>query len=85
VGYADLRRADILNLAHHAVFTAAAFVCLSLVVQAGLRAVALLLAMVFAGVLGLLIERAVRPLRSRPDTHFSVLISSIGLAIIFET
>jgi branched-chain amino acid transport system permease protein len=49
-------------------------------------ALALLAAMLFAGLLGLLIERAaVRPLRDRPDTHFSVMISTIGLAIIFES
>jgi len=78
---------DILNLAHHAVFTAAAFVCLSLVVRAGLPLpLALLGAMGVAGALGLIIERAaVRPLRARPETHFSVMISTIGLAIIFES
>ncbi len=69
---------DILNLAHHAVFTAAAFVCLTLVVRFGLPVpVALVGAMVVAGGLGLVLEKvAVRPLRNRPDTHFSVLISS---------
>jgi branched-chain amino acid transport system permease protein len=78
---------DILNLAHHAVFTAAAFFCLTLVLRLGLPALpALLLATLFAGCLGLLLERiAFRPLRSRPDTHLSALISSIGMGIIFES
>ncbi|MGH2350943.1 MAG: branched-chain amino acid ABC transporter permease, partial [Chloroflexota bacterium] len=78
---------DILNLAHHAVFTASAFVCLTLVLRLGLPLpVALLLAMLVAGCLGLLLDRvAFRPLRGRPDTHLSVLISSIGMGIIFES
>jgi branched-chain amino acid transport system permease protein len=78
---------DILNLAHHAVFTAGAFICLSLVMTAGLPALpALLLATLFAGCLGLLLDRtAFRPLRRRPDTHFSALISSIGMGLIFES
>ncbi|HEX2184310.1 MAG TPA: branched-chain amino acid ABC transporter permease [Chloroflexota bacterium] len=78
---------DILNLAHHAVFTASAFLCLTLMLRFGLPApVALLLAMLVAGCLGLLLDRlAVRPLRGRPDTHFSVLISSLGMGIIFES
>lgn len=78
---------DILNLAHHAVFTAGAFACLTLVVRFGLPVpLALAGAMVVAGGLGLVLEMvAVRPLRNRPDTHFSVLISSIGLGIVFES
>jgi branched-chain amino acid transport system permease protein len=78
---------DILNLAHHAVFTAAAFICLVLVVRLGLpMPVAFLVAMVVSGLLGLLLDRlAVRPLRRRPDTHFSVLISTIGMGIVFES
>lgn len=78
---------DLLNLAHHAVFTAGAFICLSLVLAAHLPVLpALLLATVFAGGLGLLLERiAFRPLRRRPDTHFSALISSIGMGIVFES
>jgi branched-chain amino acid transport system permease protein len=69
------------------VFTAAAFVCLTLVLRLGLPALpALLLATLFAGCLGLLLERiAFRPLRSRPNTHLSALISSIGMGIIFES
>jgi branched-chain amino acid transport system permease protein len=78
---------DILNLAHHAVFTASAFVCLTLVLRFGLPApLAFAGAMVAGGLLGLLIDRvAVRPLRQRPDTHFSVLLSTIGMGIIFES
>jgi branched-chain amino acid transport system permease protein len=40
---------DILNLAHHAVFTAAAFVCLTLVLRLGLPALAALLLVPRAG------------------------------------
>jgi branched-chain amino acid transport system permease protein len=78
---------DILNLAHQAVFTAAAFLCLTLVVRYHVPVLAgLPLAMLAAGVMGLLLDRiAFRPLRYRPDTHFSVLISSIGMGIIFES
>jgi branched-chain amino acid transport system permease protein len=78
---------DILNLAHHAVFTAAAFICLALVVRFGLpMPLAFLIATLAGGLLGLLLDRlAVRPLRRRPDTHFSVLISTIGMGIVFES
>jgi branched-chain amino acid transport system permease protein len=78
---------DILNLAHHAVFTGAAFVCLTLVVRLGLPMPAAFLgAVLFGGLLGLLLDRvAVRPLRRRPDTNFSVLISTIGMGIVFES
>jgi len=78
---------DILNLAHQAVFTASAFVCLTLVGRLGLPfVVALPLAMLAGGVMGLILDRvAFRPLRARPDTHFSVMISTIGMGIIFES
>ena len=78
---------DILNLAHHAVFTASAFICLTLVGRLGLPFVAALpLAMLAGGVMGLILDRvAFRPLRTRPDTHFSVMISTIGMGIIFES
>ena len=78
---------DILNLAHQAVFTASAFLCLTLVVRYHVPVLlGLPLAMLAAGVMGLLLDRiAFRPLRYRPDTHFSVLISSIGMGIIFES
>jgi branched-chain amino acid transport system permease protein len=77
---------DILNLAHAAVFMLAAFVALTLVGSAGLHIlVALPLAVVFAGVLGLVLERlAFRPLRGRADSNISGLISSLAMAAIFE-
>jgi branched-chain amino acid transport system permease protein len=47
---------------------------------------ALVLASLFAGCLGLLLDRvAFRPLRRRPDTHFSVMVSSIGMGLVFES
>lgn len=78
---------DILNLAHHAVFTASAFFCLMLVLRLHLPLLpALVVTTLFAGCLGLVLDRiAFRPLRHRPDTHFSVLISSIGMGIVFES
>ena len=79
---------DILNLAHHAVFTAGAFICLVLVVRLGLP-----MPRGLPGGDGRLpgcwgccsTALAVRPLRRRPDTHFSVLISTIGMGIVFES
>jgi branched-chain amino acid transport system permease protein len=78
---------DILNLAHQAVFMLCAFIALALVSEAHLHiAVALPLAMVAAGLLGLLLERlAFRPLRGRSDSNMSGLISSIAVAIVFES
>jgi branched-chain amino acid transport system permease protein len=77
---------DILNLAHAAVFMLAAFVALALVGSAGLHIlVALPLAIAFAGVLGLVLERvAFRPLRGRSDSNISGLISSLAMATVFE-
>jgi branched-chain amino acid transport system permease protein len=77
---------DILNLAHAAVFMLAAFVALALVGAAGLHIlVALPLAVVFAGLLGLVLERiAFRPLRGRSDSNVSGLISSLAMATVFE-
>jgi branched-chain amino acid transport system permease protein len=77
---------DILNLAHAAVFMLAAFVALALVGTAHLHIlVALPLAVAFAGVLGLLLERvAFRPLRGRSDSNISGLISSLAMATVFE-
>src|SRR5690606_6052640 len=72
---------DRLNLAHPAVFAAAAFVGIELVAVGGLSIwVALPLVALFGAVLGLVIERvAFRPLKGRPDAHFAGLIGSIGL------
>ncbi|MFL5263975.1 MAG: ABC transporter permease subunit, partial [Anaeromyxobacteraceae bacterium] len=60
---------DILNLAHAAVFMLAAFVALTLVSTAHLDIlIARPLAMIVAGLLGLVLERlAFRPLRGRAD------------------
>lgn len=76
---------DRLNLAHPAVFAAAAFVGIELVAVGGLSIwVALPLVAVFGAVLGLVIERvAFRPLKGRPDAHFAGLIGSIGLGGMF--
>jgi branched-chain amino acid transport system permease protein len=77
---------DILNLAHAAVFMLAAFVALALVGSAQLHVlVALPLAVLFAGLLGLVLERvAFRPLRGRSDSNISGLISSLAVATVFE-
>ncbi len=77
---------DILNLAHAAVFMLASFVALTLVGQLHLHIViALPIAMVFSGLLGLVLERvAFRPLRGRADSNVSGLISSLAVAAVFE-
>ncbi len=86
---------DILNLAHHAIYMLGAFFALTFVTGSikGVGALpfkapfwlALLLAMVLAGLLGVLLDRiAFAPLRRRPDTHFAGMISSIAMALIFE-
>ncbi len=77
---------DILNLAHAAVFMLASFVALTLVASAGLHILlALPLAVLVAGLLGLVLERvAFRPLRGRADSNISGLISSLAMAAIFE-
>lgn len=76
---------DILNLAHASVFMAGAFVALVLT-HAGVPLVAaLLIAMLVAGLLGILIDRvAFAPLRRRNAGTLVPLISSIGVAIILE-
>src|SRR5580704_16443202 len=72
---------DILNLAHAAVFTAAAFVCLSLVIAGLPLWVAFLLALLAAGLLGIVLDRvAFAPLRRRNAGTLVPLISSIGFA-----
>ena len=77
---------DILNLAHQAVFMLGAVVALLLVLYLNVNlGIALLLAMVVAGLAGLLLDRvAFAPLRRRPNTQFSGMISSIAMALIFE-
>jgi branched-chain amino acid transport system permease protein len=78
---------DILNLAHQAVFMLAGFVALALVTALGLPVVvALPLAVLAAGLLGLALERvAFRPLATRADSNMSGLISSIAAGIILES
>jgi branched-chain amino acid transport system permease protein len=75
---------DILNLAHAAVFMLASFGALALVGH-GLHILAAFpLAVLLAGVLGLLLERiAFRPLRGRADSNISGLISSLAMATVF--
>ncbi|GAC1336976.1 MAG: branched-chain amino acid ABC transporter permease [Myxococcales bacterium] len=77
---------DILNLAHQAVFMLAAFAALALVAEAHLSLwAALPVAVIFAGLLGLVLERlAFRPLRGRADSNISGLISSLAMATVFE-
>lgn len=78
---------DILNLAHAAIFTLGGLSALWLVENVGFSIwIAFPVAVVFAGVLGIVLDRmAFRPLRNRPDTHFSGLISSIAMATMFES
>ncbi len=77
---------DILNLAHQAVFMLGAIIALELVVRADMNIwLAMLIALLATGVIGILLDRiAFKPLRSRPDTYFSSLISSIAMGLIFE-
>jgi branched-chain amino acid transport system permease protein len=76
---------DILNLAHAAIFMAAAFVALALA-GAGLPlAAAIAAAVVFAGLLGIALDRvAFAPLRKRNAGTLVPLISSIGAAIVIQ-
>jgi branched-chain amino acid transport system permease protein len=77
---------DILNLAHAAVFMLASFAALALVGRLHLGILlALPLAVLLSGLLGLLLERvAFRPLRARADSNISGLISSLAMATVFE-
>ncbi|HSB19375.1 MAG TPA: branched-chain amino acid ABC transporter permease [Anaeromyxobacteraceae bacterium] len=76
---------DILNLAHAAVFMLASFVALALVGHGIPILLALPLAVLFAGLLGVALERiAFRPLRGRADSNISGLISSLAMATVFE-
>src|SRR5438105_951293 len=77
---------DILNLAHQAVFMLAAFLALALVDAHLHIALALPLAILATGTLGIGLERiAFRPLRGRADSNISGLISSLAAATIFES
>jgi len=73
---------DILNLAHAAIFMAAAFAALALVGAGVPLWAACALAILFAGVLGIALDRiAFAPLRARNAGTLVPLISSIGVAI----
>ncbi len=76
---------DILNLAHAAIFMAAAFAALAFA-GAGLPlAAAFVAAIVVAGLLGVLLDRvAFAPLRRRNAGTLVPLISSIGAAIVIQ-
>jgi branched-chain amino acid transport system permease protein len=78
---------DILNLAHAAVFTLGGLLALWLVETGGLSIwLAFPVSVLCCGILGLLLDRvAFVPLRQRADSNFSGLISSIAMAIIFES
>ncbi|HZO94280.1 MAG TPA: branched-chain amino acid ABC transporter permease [Candidatus Baltobacteraceae bacterium] len=74
---------DILNLAHAAIFTAAAFVAFSLAMDGVPLPLAFLGAALVAGIIGILLDRvAFAPLRRRNAGTLVPLISSIGVAII---
>jgi len=73
---------DILNLAHAAIFMATAFAALGLVAAGVPLWAACPLAIVFAGMLGIALDRiAFAPLRARNAGTLVPLISSIGVAI----
>jgi branched-chain amino acid transport system permease protein len=72
-----------LNLAHAAIFTAAAFAAFSLAAAGVPLPLAFLAAAVLAGIMGILLDRvAFAPLRVRNAGTLVPLISSIGVAII---
>jgi branched-chain amino acid transport system permease protein len=74
---------DILNLAHAAVYMIAAFAAYSLVTAGLPLPLAATIAILMAGLLGVLIDRvAFAPLRARNAGTLVPLISSIGVAII---
>jgi branched-chain amino acid transport system permease protein len=74
----------VMNLAHGAVFMVGAFAALVLVTQADLNVwVALPLAMLISGTLGLLIDQIVlKPLRDRGAHHLMPMIATIGVGIL---
>jgi branched-chain amino acid transport system permease protein len=74
---------DILNLAHAAIFTAAAFTAFSLSMAGVPLPLALIAAAIVAGIMGILLDRvAFAPLRARNAGTLVPLISSIGVAIV---
>ncbi len=76
---------DILNLAHAAIFMAAAFAALAFAGTGMPLAAAFVLAVAAAGLLGVLLDRvAFAPLRRRNAGTLVPLISSIGAAIVIQ-
>ena len=76
---------DILNLAHAAVFMLSAFIALALSERGLSIWIAMPLAVVAGGIIGVVLERlAFRPLRGRSDSNISGLISSLAMATVFE-
>lgn len=75
---------EVINLSHGAVFMAGAYAALLLVTRANLGIwVALPLAMLVSGALGLLIDQVVlKPLRARRAHHLMPMIATIGAATL---
>jgi branched-chain amino acid transport system permease protein len=75
---------DILNMAHGAVFMWGAMLSWYLMSALGVHfGFALLITIVFCGVMGLLLEyTAFRPLRGRSTGHLPPLVSSLALSIV---
>ena len=75
---------EVINLAHGAVFMVGAYAALILVTQAKLNIwIALPLAMVVSGLLGLAIDQTVlKPLRARRAHHLMPMIATIGVATL---
>ena len=75
---------EVLNLAHGAVFMAGAYAALVLVTKANFNVwVALPVAMLFAGALGLIIDQVIlKPLRARKAHHLMPMIATIGAGIL---
>lgn len=74
----------VINLSHGAIFMLGSYVALILVEQLALPLwLAMLLAMLVSGVIGLLVDYLVlRPLRKRNAPHLAPMIATIGVAII---
>ena len=76
---------DILNLAHAAIFATGGMVAWWLVTEGWSIWLALIAATLLAGVLGIVLDRvAFLRLRQRGAGPLSPLISSIGMALVFE-
>ncbi|QDL37238.1 branched-chain amino acid ABC transporter permease [Rhodoferax sediminis] len=75
---------DILNMAHGAVFMWGAMLSWYLMSALGVNfGFALLITIVFCGLMGLLLEHAAfRPLRGRSSGHLPPLVSSLALSIV---